>query len=56
MRSALTAGQLAKLLGCSVKFIYAMVKQGRLPAIRIGSLIRFDPHLIADWIEARQHN
>ena len=54
MRRLLTAAQLAELLTCSAKCIYALVKQGRLPAIRIGSMIRFDPQVTADWIEARQ--
>ena len=53
MRRLLTAEQLALLMECSKKCVYALVKQRRLPAIRIGSMIRFDPQVTADWLEAR---
>lgn len=53
MRKLLTAEQLALLMECSKKYVYALVKQRRLPAIRIGSMIRFDPQVTADWLEAR---
>lgn len=53
MRKLLTAEQLAQLMECSKKYVYALVKQRRLPAIRIGSMIRFDPQVTADWLEAR---
>lgn len=53
MRTLLTAEQLALLIECSKKCIYALVKQRRLPSIRIGSMIRFDPQVTADWLEAR---
>ena len=53
MRRLLTAAQLALLIECSKKCIYALVKQRRLPAIRIGSMLRFDPQVTADWLEAR---
>jgi excisionase family DNA binding protein len=53
MRSFLTAEQLALVMECSKKYVYALVKQGRLPAVRIGSLVRFDPQVTADWLESR---
>ena len=53
MRRLLTVEQLAELLTCSAKNIYALVKRGRLPAVRYDSSIRFDPLVIADWLEAR---
>jgi excisionase family DNA binding protein len=53
MGRLLTAEQLALLMECSKKYVYALVKQRRLPAIRIGSLIRFDPQVTADWLESR---
>jgi len=53
MRWLLTAEQLAPLIGCKQKSIYALVKQRRLPCVRISSMIRFDPQVTADWLEAR---
>ena len=53
MRKLLTAEQMALLIDCSTKCIYALVKQRRLPSMKIGSMIRFDPQVTADWLEAR---
>lgn len=49
----LTAPQLVPLLGMSRTTIYQYVADGRIPYIRIGTMIRFDPHAIAAWL--RQH-
>lgn len=45
--------ELSDLLSVSPKTLYAMASKGRIPVIRIGSSLRFDPKLTADWIEAR---
>ena len=44
---------LAGYLGLSRKSIYARVKSGTLPAIRLGGSIRFDPATTAKWLRAR---
>jgi excisionase family DNA binding protein len=49
----LTAPQLVPLLGMSRTTIYQYVAEGRIPYIRIGTMIRFDPHAIAAWL--REH-
>jgi excisionase family DNA binding protein len=51
-RKALTVPAVADLLGCSSKSIYALVKQKRLPALRIGASVRIDPFHLAQWLEA----
>jgi excisionase family DNA binding protein len=50
-KSALTAQDIADILCCKVGTVYAWVKQGTLPAMRIGGLVRFDPCVTAKWIE-----
>jgi excisionase family DNA binding protein len=50
---AWSAPELAELLGCTGKHIYALAKTGRLPHLRIGSMIRFDPVATAEWLRNR---
>jgi excisionase family DNA binding protein len=50
---AWSASELAELLGCSGKHIYALAKTGRMPHLRIGGMIRFDPRVTADWLRER---
>ena len=50
---AWSAPELAELLGCTGKHIYALAKSGRLPHLRIGSMIRFDPAATAEWLRNR---
>lgn len=54
-RRAWTAEELSELLAISVKTIYAMAKSGRLPSLRFGSNVRFDPAMTAAWVERHQH-
>jgi excisionase family DNA binding protein len=49
----LTIAQVSEVLGIHPQTAYRWVDAGRLPVIRIGSRIRFDPSRIADWLEAR---
>lgn len=51
-RKALTVSAVAELLDCSAKSIYQLVKQKRLPALRIGASVRLDPFHLAQWLEA----
>jgi excisionase family DNA binding protein len=43
--------ELASLLNCSRGKLYKMVNTGRIPYIRVGSMIRFDPKSTSEWIE-----
>jgi excisionase family DNA binding protein len=49
----ITAKTLARYLDVSVKSVYAWVKSGTLPAIRLGGSLRFDPATTAKWVRAR---
>lgn len=52
-RGALTAPKLAGLLGMSRATIYELASRGRIPHFRIGSMVRFDPTVIAAWLRAQ---
>lgn len=47
----LTPDELAGLLVLSPKTLYARVKAGTIPVVRLGSAIRFDPKKICAWID-----
>ena len=50
---AWSAPELAELLGCTGKHIYALAKSGRMPHLRIGAMVRFDPAATAEWLRKR---
>jgi excisionase family DNA binding protein len=50
---AWSAPELADLLGCTGKHIYALAKSGRMPHLRIGGMVRFDPATTAEWLRNR---
>jgi excisionase family DNA binding protein len=47
----LTIDQLAEHLGTSRRHLRRLIAERRIPYVKIGRLIRFDPHDIADWLE-----
>lgn len=49
---ALTAPDLAKLLNVHRYTVYRLAKAGQLPHFRVGSIVRFDPKVIAAHIRA----
>lgn len=51
--TAWTAEELADLLALSRKHIYKLAKAKRMPSLRIGGAIRFDPHVTASWLEGK---
>jgi excisionase family DNA binding protein len=52
-RGLISVETLAELLNSSPKSLYAWVKQGRLPAVRLGASVKFDPFVIAGWLQER---
>jgi excisionase family DNA binding protein len=49
---ALTAGELAYMLTVSRITIFKQAKAGRIPSFRIGTCVRFDPKMVAQWLRA----
>ena len=49
---ALTAEELAKMLTVSRITIFKQAKARRIPSFRIGTCVRFDPKMIAQWLRA----
>jgi excisionase family DNA binding protein len=50
IEGAMTAEELAKVLGVSKITIFKQAKAGRIPSFRIGTCVRFDPKAVANWL------
>ncbi len=53
LKTLQTANQLGEFLGMSPKTLSQWSKQGRMPHIKMGSALRFDPKAIAAWLKTR---
>lgn len=50
----LTPDDLAAILGCTKRAVYNRRHRGDLPPpIKLGALLRWDPQVLADWIESQ---
>lgn len=49
----LTAPELARLLGIHRITVYKLAAQGKIPAFRINTAVRFDPRTVAKWLRDR---
>lgn len=47
---ALTARELASIFAVSRITVFKHAAAGRIPSFRIGTSVRFDPRLVAEWI------
>lgn len=54
LSDALTAPDIAKLLGMGRTVVYEMAATARIPHFRIGTMIRFDPVQVAHWLRERE--
>ena len=52
MGQLLTVKDVAVMMGISCGQIYALVRAKQLPAVKIGSLVRFDRNVLTEWIKA----
>ncbi len=52
----ITIDELAARLGTSTRHIRRLVTERRIPYIKVGRLVRFDPADIAAWIDGRRVN
>lgn len=46
----LTIDQLAERLGITVRHVRRLVAERRVPYLKVGKLVRFDPDQIAAWL------
>ena len=47
----LTLSQLAEQLGITVRHVRRLIAERRVPHLKVGKLVRFDPAEIADWFD-----
>jgi excisionase family DNA binding protein len=50
----LTPDQLALRLGIARKTVIVWAREGRVPSIRVGRFVRFDPAEIDRWLERQR--
>jgi excisionase family DNA binding protein len=48
----LTIDQLADRLGTTVRHVRRLVADRRVPYIKVGRLVRFDPNAMKAWLDA----
>lgn len=51
----LTKKELAKFLNISVSLVNKLMTQ-KMPYVKIGKSVRFDPNLVVEWIKQRGGN
>jgi len=47
--------QLAVRLNDSVRHLRRLVHENRIPYLKVGHFVRFDPDEISDWLNANHH-
>jgi excisionase family DNA binding protein len=52
-KGLLTVQQVAEALGSHPQTIYSWVTEGKLPHVRVGSRVKFDGQVLADWLDKR---
>jgi excisionase family DNA binding protein len=52
----LSIGQLAEGLGTTPRHVRRLVAERRVPFVKVGRLVRFDPDDIAAWLDGRRVN
>ena len=52
-KGLLSVRELAAMLSSHPQTIYGWVTEGKLPHVRVGSRVKFDGHVIADWLDKR---
>ena len=51
----LTIDQLADRLGVSTRHIRRLIAERKVPYLKVGWLVRFDPTEIASWLDSTRH-
>ena len=45
---------LARHLGVTVHHVRRLVQERRIPYLKVGAFVRFDPHEVRSWLEERR--
>jgi len=53
MNRLLSIKQTAEYTGLSPHTLYTMVSQRRIPYVKVGRLVKFDPAILERWIQQR---
>ena len=53
-RGAMTAKEVAQMLGISPKTVFKLARKGRIPSFRVGTAVRFEPRLVIDWLRQQR--
>ena len=53
---ALRVTELAEILNVSRQFLYELAASGKLPSLRVGAAVRFDPAAVAAWLRQDMRN
>ncbi len=48
---AWTAKDVARELKCSLRHVYTLVSEGKIPYSKLGRLVRFSPYKVREWLE-----
>lgn len=51
-KALVRVGDVAATLGVTERFVRRLVDERRIPFLKIGRFVRFDPADVAEWIEA----
>lgn len=49
----LTAKQVARVLQCTVRHVYTLCREGRMPCRKVGRLVRIPKVQFVAWLEGR---
>lgn len=52
----LTVGEVAARLGVTVRHVRQLVFERRIPYLKWGRLVRFDPHELELWLDGARHD
>ena len=52
LNRALTVSEAARVLGVHKLTLYRYIRQGRIPALRIGTCVRLNPKALAEYVGA----
>ena len=47
--------EIARMLGCTPRTVGNLTRRGKIPVIRVGRLVRFQPHLVIEALSEGKH-